>query len=53
MYFSTFGEFYLAGCGKGAAGLGSCKSTLVISQVYLNGESSGSSALMAVAVNRV
>ena len=50
--FSTFGEFYLAGYGKGAAALeywAAANPTLVISQVYLNGESSGSSALMAVA----
>ncbi len=50
--FSTFGEFYLAGYGKGGAALeywAAANPILVISQVYLNGESIGSAALTAVA----
>ena len=50
--FSTFGEFYLAGYGKGAAALelwAAANPIFVISQAYVNGTSAGADALTAVA----
>ncbi len=50
--FTTYGEFYLVGYGKGAAALelwAAKNPIFVISQVYMDGESAGSDALTAVA----
>ena len=50
--FSTFGEFYLAGYGEGAAALelwAAANPIFVISQAYVNGTSAGADALTAVA----
>ena len=50
--FSTFGEFYLAGYGKGAAALelwAAANPIFVISQAYVDGTSAGVDALTAVA----
>ena len=50
--FSTFGEFYLAGYGKGAAALelwAAANPIFVISQAYVDGTSAGADALTAVA----
>lgn len=50
--FTTFGEFYLAGYGKGAAALelwAAENPIFVIAQAYVNGESAGEAALTAVA----
>ncbi len=50
--FSTFGEFYLAGYGKGAAALelwAAANPIFVISQVYVDGQSSGTAELTKVA----
>ncbi|MDO4493777.1 MAG: PHB depolymerase family esterase [Clostridia bacterium] len=50
--FSTYGEFYLAGYGKGAAALelwAAKNPIFVIGQAYIDGESAGSEALTAVA----
>ncbi len=50
--FSTYGEFYLVGYGKGAAALelwAAANPIFVISQVYVDGESIGTEALNAVA----
>ena len=49
--FSVFGEYYLAGYGKGGAALemwAAKNPILVISQVYVNGKSAGNKALDAV-----
>lgn len=50
--FSTYGEFYLAGYGKGASTLelwAAKNPIFVISQAYMGGASAGSDALTAVA----
>ena len=49
--FSTFGEFYLVGYGKGAAALelwAAANPIFVISQAYVDGTSAGAEALNAV-----
>ena len=50
--FTTYGEFYLAGYGKGAAALelwAAKNPIFVISQVYMDGESAGTETLTAAA----
>lgn len=50
--FSTFGEFYVVGYGKGASALelwAAANPIFVISQTYVDGQSAGEAALNAVA----